>query len=369
MPKKEKHFENSPEFRGLKVNDGVIHPGSYSNDSIQRFLSKERGLLSVDEYLEGILSGNITLLSKAVTLIESSRPMHQEIAQEIISRCLPYSGNSIRIGITGVPGAGKSTFIEALGSYITGRGSKLAVLAIDPSSERSKGSILGDKTRMQKLARDKNAYIRPSPSEGSLGGVARKTRETIVLCEAAGFNHIFIETVGVGQSEIAVHSMTDFFLLLMLAGAGDELQGIKRGIMEMADLIAINKADGNNLDKAGIAQMQYSSALHLFPQKESGWEPKALTCSSLENTGITEIWDEIETFRKQTNENGFFHQKRNAQAAFWMHETIQEQIKQMFYAHPKMKNKIEQFEKQVLNNEVSSFVAAGQLLEIYKVLK
>ncbi|NLB93299.1 MAG: methylmalonyl Co-A mutase-associated GTPase MeaB, partial [Bacteroidales bacterium] len=256
MPKKEKHFENSPEFRGLKVNDGVIHPGSYSNDSIQRFLSKERGLLSVDEYLEGILSGNITLLSKAVTLIESSRPMHQEIAQEIISRCLPYSGNSIRIGITGVPGAGKSTFIEALGSYITGRGSKLAVLAIDPSSERSKGSILGDKTRMQKLARDKNAYIRPSPSEGSLGGVARKTRETIVLCEAAGFNHIFIETVGVGQSEIAVHSMTDFFLLLMLAGAGDELQGIKRGIMEMADLIAINKADGNNLDKAGIAQMQ-----------------------------------------------------------------------------------------------------------------
>ncbi len=369
MSKKEKHFENSADFKALKVNDGIEHPGTFSKDSVQRFLRKKRELLSVDEYMEGILSGNITLLSKAVTLVESSKPEHQEIAQEVIARCLPHSGNSIRIGITGVPGAGKSTFIEALGSYITGQGGKLAVLAIDPSSERSGGSILGDKTRMERLSGDKNAYIRPSPSEGSLGGVARKTRETIILCEAAGFNHIFIETVGVGQSEIAVHSMSDFFLLLMLAGAGDELQGIKRGIMEMADLIAINKADGTNLEKARIAQMQYRNALHLFPQKESKWAPKALTCSALEKTGIAEIWDEVEAFKQLTRENGYFVQKRNAQAAYWMHETIREQMKQMFYTHPQMKNKIQKFENRVLNNEISSFAAAGQLLEIYKALK
>src|SRR5690606_9855631 len=220
--------------------------------SVRKFLGKRRKLHSVEEYVRGIREGNIALLSKAVTLVESSRPDHQNIAQEVILKCLPYSGNSIRIGITGVPGVGKSTFIEAMGRKITQQGGKLAVLAIDPSSERSKGSILGDKTRMEELSVDENAYIRPSPSAGSLGGVARKTRETIVLCEAAGFNHIFIETVGVGQSETAVHSMSDFFLLLMLAGAGDELQGIKRGIMEMADMIAINKADGNNLEKAQL---------------------------------------------------------------------------------------------------------------------
>ncbi|HKI88970.1 MAG TPA: methylmalonyl Co-A mutase-associated GTPase MeaB, partial [Draconibacterium sp.] len=228
------HIENSPDFKGLRVNEGVSQPDSVDGDSVKRFVSKKRKLLPAGDYVSGILKGDITLLSRAVTLVESSKPEHQKIAQEIIARCLPHSGNSVRIGITGVPGVGKSTFIESLGKFITGRGGKLAVLAIDPSSERSKGSILGDKTRMEDLSGDKNAYIRPSPSAGSLGGVARKTREIIILCEAAGFNHIFIETVGVGQSETAVHSMTDFFLLLMLAGAGDELQGIKRGIMEMA---------------------------------------------------------------------------------------------------------------------------------------
>jgi len=242
------HIENNPEYTGLNVNQGIEPLPPVSEDSVRRFLkNKRKNSLSVQQYVDGILNGDITILSQAVTLVESSRAEHQEIAQEIIVKCLPFSGNSVRIGITGVPGVGKSTFIEAMGKYITAKGSKLAVLAIDPSSERTKGSILGDKTRMEDLSIDPLAYIRPSPSAGSLGGVARKTRETIVLCEAAGYNHIFIETVGVGQSETAVHSMVDFFLLLMLAGAGDELQGIKRGIMEMADLITINKADVNNI--------------------------------------------------------------------------------------------------------------------------
>jgi LAO/AO transport system kinase len=369
MSEQKKHIENSPEFKGLLVNEGVEHPGSVDDHSVRRFLQKKRKLLPVEDYVNGILAGNITLLSKAVTLVESSKPEHQQVAQEIIVQCLPHSGKSLRIGITGVPGVGKSTFIEALGSYITGRGGKLAVLAIDPSSERSGGSILGDKTRMEELAGDKNAYIRPSPSAGSLGGVARKTRETVVLCEAAGFDHVFIETVGVGQSETAVHSMSDFFLLLMLAGAGDELQGIKRGIMEMADLIAINKADGNNLEKAQMAKRQYLNALHLFPVKDSGWEPQVHTCSALTKTGVAEVWEQIEAYKKQTMENGYFLQKRNSQSIFWMHETIQDQIKRAFYQHPGMKDKIRELEEQVLQSKISSFVAAGKLLEIYSELK
>lgn len=368
MAENKHHIENDPEYKGLKVNSGVDQPAQTDDQSVQRFLKKKRQILPVEEYVTGILSGNITLLSKAVTLVESSKAEHQKIAQEIIMRCLSHSGNSIRIGITGVPGVGKSTFIEALGKEITTRGGKLAVLAIDPSSERSRGSILGDKTRMEELSGDKNAYIRPSPSAGSLGGVARKTRETIILCEAAGFDHIFIETVGVGQSETAVHSMSDFFLLLMLAGAGDELQGIKRGIMEMADLIAINKADGSNADKAKMAKRQYQNALHLFPPKESGWEPNVQTCSALSKMGIMEIWEQVEKYRQLTSQNGFFMEKRNAQSSFWMHETIQEQMKQAFYQHPEMKGKIKEFEKKVLSSEMSSFVAAGKLLDYYSRL-
>ncbi len=243
-PRNVYHPENEPVFSSLNVNKGIEQPDAVSADSVYRFLKKtHRKELSVDEYCEGILQGNRTVLSRAVTLIESNKPEHQFVAQEIISRCLPFSGKSLRIGITGVPGAGKSTFIESFGTYLTSLGKKIAVLAIDPSSERSKGSILGDKTRMEELSSDPNAYIRPSPSSGSLGGVARKTREIILLCEAAGFDTVLIETVGVGQSETVVHSMVDFFLLLQIAGAGDELQGIKRGIMEMADLIVINKAE------------------------------------------------------------------------------------------------------------------------------
>ncbi len=363
------HIENDPDFMGLKVNTGIPQPDSVNNDSVQRFLNKNRKLLPVQNYVDGILKGDITLLSRAVTLVESANVKHQKLAQDIITKCLPYSGNSVRVGITGVPGVGKSTFIEALGSYLTKQGGKLAVLAIDPSSERTKGSILGDKTRMEDLAGDRNAYIRPSPAAGSLGGVARKTRETIILCEAAGFNHIFIETVGVGQSETAVHSMTDFFLLLMLAGAGDELQGIKRGIMEMADVIAINKADGNNIEKAGMARIQYHNALHLFPKRNSDWEPQVLTCSATNKTGIPEVWGKIMEYKNQTTNNGYFVKNRNRQSTYWMHETIQEQLKNNFYNRVGIKKIISKTEQDVLDNKMSSFVAAGKLLDLYSKLK
>lgn len=363
------HIENESGFKGLKVNEGIPQPDSVNNDSVKRFLKKSRKLLSVKQYVDGILMGDITILSKAVTLVESANEKHQKLAQQIIAACLPHSGKSIRVGITGVPGVGKSTFIEALGNYLTGRGEKLAVLAIDPSSERTKGSILGDKTRMEELAGNKNAYIRPSPSAGSLGGVARKTREIIILCEAAGFNHIFIETVGVGQSETAVHSMTDFFLLLMLAGAGDELQGIKRGIMEMADVIAINKADGSNIEKAQMARVQYQNAIHLFPKKESNWTPKVLTCSAANNEGIKEIWEQINAFKQQSKNNGYFSETRSRQDIYWMHETIEEQLKRNFYDHPEIKEKLKDMEELVLNEKMSSFTAAWDLLNLFSKLK
>ncbi len=371
MNKKETkhHIENDPEFKSLNVNAGVEQPEVVNDESVKRFLMKRREVLAPEIYVEGILRGDIPLLSKAVTLVESSKKEHQQVAQEIIKLCLPHSGKSIRVGITGVPGVGKSTFIEAMGSYITTKGGKLAVLAIDPSSERSKGSILGDKTRMEELAGDKNAYIRPSPSAGSLGGVARKTRETIILCEAAGFDHVFIETVGVGQSETAVHSMTDFFLLLMLAGAGDELQGIKRGIMEMADLIAINKADGNNIDRAEMARVQYKNAIHLFPKKDSGWDPGVLTCSAYNKTGIEPIWLQIEKYCAETSNNGYFNSNRKRQAIYWMHETIEEQLRKSFYDNMEIKGKLQQMEELVKQDSISSFVAAGELFNLYSRIR
>lgn len=355
------HIENSPEYKALKVNSGINQPPMVNPHKIL----KKRKTLQVDDFVDGILSGNRVILSQAVTLIESVKPEHNELAQQIIKHCLPHSGHSARIGITGVPGAGKSTFIEALGKHITKKGGKLAVLAIDPSSERSKGSILGDKTRMEELANDPNAYIRPSPSAGSLGGVARKTRETVILCEAAGFDTIFIETVGVGQSETAVHSMVDFFLLIQIAGAGDELQGIKRGIMEMADGIAINKADGNNIEKAGLAQAQFRNALHLFPPSPSGWEPKVLTCSSLLKTGINETWEMVENYIEFVKQNHYFDTRRKQQAKYWMYETINEALSNSFYHHPLIKNHIKLIEDDVLNDKMSSFVAAKTLLDQY----
>lgn len=361
------HIENEPDFKGLKVNKGIPQPDSVNSDSIKRFLKKNRKLLPVQEYVDGILKGDITLLSKAVTLVESSNVKHQKLAQEIIAQCLPHSGKSIRVGITGVPGVGKSTFIETLGGYITNQGGRLAVLAIDPSSERTKGSILGDKTRMEELS--KSAYIRPSPSAGSLGGVARKTRETIILCEAAGFDHVFIETVGVGQSETAVHSMTDFFLLLMMAGAGDELQGIKRGIMEMADLIAINKADGSNTEKAQMARVQYQNTIHLFSEKDSDWTPNVLTCSAIKRNGIEDIWKQIEEYRALTENNGYFFRRRKEQSIYWMHETIEEQLKRNFYDNIEIKERLKVLENYVLSDKMSSFIAAGSLLKMFSKLR
>ncbi|MBP3482952.1 MAG: methylmalonyl Co-A mutase-associated GTPase MeaB [Alistipes sp.] len=330
------------------------------------FVRKKRRTLSTDEYVEGILAGNITTLSQAITLIESNNPDHYAQAQEIIERCLPYAGNSVRIGITGVPGAGKSTFIEAVGNMVTSLRHKLAVLAIDPSSERSGGSILGDKTRMESISANPKVFIRPSPSAGSLGGVARKTRETIILCEAAGFDIIFIETVGVGQSETAVHSMVDMFMLLQISGAGDELQGIKRGIMEMADIMVITKADGENINKAQLAKAQFQNALRLFPMPESEWRAQVYTCSAVDKTGLEEVWKGVEEYLDHIRANGYFPANRNRQNKYWMYETINEKLKNDFYRNPAIESRIADIEQRVLDARLSSFVAAKELLDIYE---
>lgn len=357
------HPENDPTYAGLKVQKGLVQPPNVNPYLRHRTPKRE---ITAQEYVEGILSGNITILSQALTLVESSKPEHQRVAENIIDACLPHSGNSVRIGITGVPGAGKSTSIDAFGLHLIKQGKRLAVLAIDPSSERSKGSILGDKTRMEQLSREKNAFIRPSPSAGSLGGVARKTRESIILCEAAGFDTIFVETVGVGQSETAVHSMVDFFLLIQLAGTGDELQGIKRGIMEMADAVIINKADGDNIDRANLAKAQFSNALHLFPMAESGWAPRVLTYSGYYGIGIKEIWDMIYEYVAFVKNNGYFQYRRNQQSKYWMFESINETLKNQFYQDPKIRELLPQIERQVLNAEITSFTAAKRLLDLHK---
>ncbi len=357
------HPENDEKYMGLTVNSGVVQP-----PTVNPYLSKRprrKPMPPVSELVDGILKGDVTALSRAVTLVESVNPSHYALAQEVIEKCMPYSGNSRRIGITGVPGAGKSTSIDVFGLHVLKQGGKLAVLAIDPSSERTKGSILGDKTRMEKLSTHSGAFIRPSPSAGSLGGVARKTRETIVLCEAAGYNNIFVETVGVGQSETAVHSMVDFFLLIQIAGAGDELQGIKRGIMEMADGIIINKADGDNVGPAQLAQAQYRSALHLFPPTASGWKPEVLTYSGYYELGISEVWDMIDRYFAFVDANGYFKTKRSEQARYWMYETIDEKLRNNFYNDPLIAARLTQAEADVLANRRSSFTAAAEVLDLY----
>ena len=356
------HPENDEQYAGLTVNKGIAQP-PIVNPYMKR--KPRRRLLSAAEYVEGITKGNITVLGQAVTLVESMNPDHYALAQEVIEKCLPHAGHSVRIGITGVPGAGKSTSIDAFGLHVLKDGGKLAVLAIDPSSERSNGSILGDKTRMEKLSVHPDAFIRPSPSAGSLGGVARKTRETIVLCEAAGFDKIFVETVGVGQSETAVHSLVDFFLLIQLAGTGDELQGIKRGIMEMADGIVINKADGDNIDRARLAQAQFRNALHLFPLPPSGWTPEVLTYSGYYEIGIPEVWDMIYRYFDFVKKNGYFEEKRRQQEKYWMYETINEHLKANFYNNPVIEEMLAAKQRLVLDAKQSSFMAAADVLHYY----
>ena len=355
---------NTNNDSSLSVNKGVEQNNSINNNALDQFKNR-RKTLSLDDYVTGIKKGDRTILSRAITLIESTKSEHNELAQDIIERCLPDAGNSIRIGITGVPGVGKSTFIESLGNHIIQQGKKLAVLAIDPSSTRTKGSILGDKTRMETLSTNNNAFIRPSPTGGSLGGVARKTREAIYLCEAAGYDTIFIETVGVGQSETAVHSMVDFFLLLMLAGAGDELQGIKRGIMEMADTIAINKIDEASEKAVTQAVREYKNALHLYPETKSGWDPKVTTCSALTEKGIDSIWDLIKEYIELTKENGYFQDQRNRQAKHWMYDSISNQLKDRFYSNKAVQSRQKEIEQKVLSGEMSSFKAAQKLLNLY----
>lgn len=356
---------NHPFKSALKVNDGIEQPPSLNAGAAERFSKSGRKLLTSDQYLQGIRSGNRTILSQAITLIESSLPLHQELAQDIISKCLPYSGNSVRIGITGVPGVGKSTFIEAFGKHLTSKKHKIAVLAIDPSSSRSRGSILGDKTRMEDLSVDSNAFIRPSPSAGSLGGVARKTRETIILCEAAGYDFILVETVGVGQSEIAVHSMVDFFLLLMIGGAGDELQGIKRGIMEMADAVVINKADGDNLNRVNVAMAELRSALHYFPPTESGWQPVCEACSSITKTGIPKVEEIINKYTEFTKANGYFDKRRLQQSKQIMMNVIDTALHDRFYHHSEIKKLMTKIESDLHNEKISAYVAAQILLDKY----
>ncbi|MBO7492999.1 MAG: methylmalonyl Co-A mutase-associated GTPase MeaB [Bacteroidales bacterium] len=327
------------------------------------FKRHKKSELSVDDFVKGILAGDRTILSRAITMIESENPTHIAMAQDIIERCLPHSGNSLRIGITGVPGVGKSTFIESFGGMLTAQGHKLAVLAIDPSSERTKGSILGDKTRMETLSVDPNAFIRPSPSGSALGGVARKTRESIILCEAAGFDTIIVETVGVGQSETVVKSMVDFFLLLMLAGAGDELQGIKRGIMEMADALVINKADGDNLPKAKGAASQYRAALKLFPKSDNGWDVPVEVCSARECFALDKVWQIIQDFVTLTRANGSFERTRNEQLINIFYHWIEYTLHNRFYNNEATQSKIDELIPKIQSKQISPYMAAAKLTE------
>ena len=323
-------------------------------------------ILPLQQYVDGILLGDRTILARAITLIESSRDADRQLAEQIVEQCLPHSGNSIRVGITGVPGAGKSSLIEVLGTHlICQHAQKVAVLAIDPSSRISGGSILGDKTRMNTLAASDMAFIRPSPSRGSLGGVAQRTREAMLLCEAAGYQNILIETVGVGQSETAVHDMVDFFMLITLAGAGDELQGMKRGVMELADVVAINKADGSNIKAAERARSEAQNALHYFPASHSGWTPCALTCSAQTGKGIADLWNCVLEYVSLTKANGWLSLARRNQTQRWMQEIIRDGLKQQFESHPTVRARMQALEREVLEGRTTSFRAARELLESY----
>jgi len=363
------HFENQQhEWESALQVTGSDTPAVQVNPkALERLMLSRQKLLPLKDYVDGILAGDITILSKAITLIESSLPVHQKLAQEIIAECIPHSGKALRLGITGVPGAGKSTFIEALGMELCRQNKRIAVLAIDPSSQRSKGSILGDKTRMEELSQQRNAYIRPSASAGTLGGVARKTREAIILCEAAGFDTIIVETVGVGQSETAVYSMVDYFLLVLIGGAGDELQGIKRGIMEMADGIVVNKADGDNVARANRAAAEIRNAVHLFPPSESGQPVNVTTCSAMTHFNVPEVWNMVLEHVENIRKSGYLDEKRARQDVQMMLDTIESTLKSNFYENEKIKNWLGIVEKNVQDKQISAYEGARRLLELYEV--
>lgn len=366
--KKHKNIEelSQDEDSALKVNSGVKTQNSISEDQKKIFLKRKRKKLNPEQYLAGLRKRDRVILGKAITLIESRRKEDNDISKEIINKCLPFSGNSIRIGITGVPGVGKSTFIEAFGKHLLKKNKKIAVLAVDPSSSKTGGSLLGDKTRMEELSGEEDVFIRPSASSGFLGGVNRATRETIILCEAAGYDVILIETVGVGQSEVLVHSMVDFFLLLGLAGAGDELQGIKKGIMEMADAIAITKADGDNILKAEIAKKEKESALHYSYLYNPDWNTPVTTCSSLEGTGIEEIWQIIINYIDIMKKNENFFSKRKQQLNDWLNTSIVQMLENQFYTDEKISNIFENIRNEVQNSRITPINAAEKLIEIFR---
>ena len=355
----EKEYADTHHDTALNVTEGVADQPIVN----PHFVRKRRRTFSTDEYVEGILRGDITILSQAITLIESNKPEHYDQAQQIIERCLPHAGRSVRIGITGVPGAGKSTFIEAVGNMVVSLHHRLAVLAIDPSSERSGGSILGDKTRMESISSNPDIFIRPSPSAGSLGGVARKTRETIVLCEAAGFDVIFIETVGVGQSETAVHSMVDMFMMLQISGAGDELQGIKKGVIELADAILVNKCDGNMVERSNLKRAELAGVLHYLNSPTPGWTPFCDVCSAYTGKGIREAWERIDGFRVMMEKSGFFARRRASQKIEWFKALMEDEILRRFYHIPGVKDMISHYTKLISNGAITAASAVKNLLD------
>lgn len=357
-----------PEGAGEEYTVRVIK-GVKEKAEVKRSDTTKRKSLSVDDYVNGVLKFDRNILARTITLIESNNPNHHDTAQEVLKRLLPHSGNSLRIGITGVPGAGKSTLIETLGVSLIKQGHKVAVLTVDPSSTITKGSILGDKTRMEKLSKEENCFIRPSPSGGELGGVTRKTRETILIVEAAGFDVVLIETVGVGQSEVTVRSMVDFFLLVLIAGAGDELQGIKRGVMELCDAIFINKADGNNEKRALIAQTDYNNALHYLQPATKGWQPKAFIGSALTGKGINELWKVILDFEKRTKSNGEFIKRRKNQIVEWAFKMVENKLIDDFYNDEIIKKIIPELKNEILKGQLTPTLAAEKLLNIYKTKK
>ncbi|MBI9073212.1 MAG: methylmalonyl Co-A mutase-associated GTPase MeaB [Melioribacteraceae bacterium] len=365
------HPENAGEEFAIRIVKGVEggHDGlSTKKTSVNKTnsLVKKRPMLNIDDYVKGVLENDRTLLARTITLIESNSEIHNKTAQKVLQQLLPHAGKSLRIGITGVPGAGKSTMIEALGMYLISLGYKVAVLAVDPSSSVTKGSILGDKTRMEKLSREKDCFIRPSPSSGTLGGVTRKSRETMLVCEAAGYDVILIETVGVGQSEITVRSMVDFFLLVMIAGAGDELQGIKKGVIEIADALVVNKADGDNETKAKISAADYSNALHYLSPATGGWKTEAYTCSALTGKGISELWDVIKKFEKIVMDSSVFDKRRKDQTIEWVFNMIEEELKEQFYNNENVKSQFPALKAKILSEKILPTSAAKMLLDIYK---